>query len=374
MSSFLRIVDYNYTTQDNVAVTASSENPDFPVSNVGEEFRAKVWRSTGFFRLDSTNNKINFKETGGGPELTATLASGNYSVTSLAAAIKAAMEAASVNSRTYTVSKSAISGRWTIAGSTFLSLLFLTGTNAATSIRDVIGMASNDFTGSTTYTGPKTALHTEEGVVIDIKTAEEIDTIALVFDPRLGIKLSDEAVITVQANGANNWDTPLFEQVMTIDNIWSIATMSLATPQEYRFWRIKIVDSENANQYVELGKVILGLAVDIGRCPDNGFELKLLDQSKKETNNYGNEYVDIYPIKRSINFNFNILDYTVKKNIEAVYNASGTRYPIFVMLDPTETLFDKDDFSFYGKFDKDVSFKHIVRNYFNSSLQIVEVF
>lgn len=374
MSSFLRIVDYNYTTKANVEITASSEDPDFPAANVAHEFRSKVWRSYGYFKVTSTNNKINFKETGGGPELTATVSVGNYSVTTLKLAIKTAMEAASVNARTYTVTQSGTTGKWTIAGSTFLSLLFSTGTDAATSLRDVIGMASNDFTGNTSYTAPKVAIHTEEGIVIDIKSAEEIDTVALVFDPRLGIKLSEGAVVTLQANAADSWDTPLYSTTLTIDNTWSIFTFFVSTVLEYRFWRIKIVDPENANLYVELGKIVLGKSRDIGRCPDNGFELKLVDQSKREVNAYGNEFVDIYPIKRSINFNFNILDYTVKKSIEESYNLVGSRYPIFVMLDPTETLFDKDDFAIYGKFDKDVSFGHIVRNYFKSGLQIVEVF
>lgn len=374
MSSYLRIVDYNYTFKDNVEITASSQNADFPATNVGHEFRAKTWRSAGTFVIDATNNKINFKETGGGAELTATVAVGTYSVSTLATAIKTAMETASVNSRVYTISQSASTGKWTISTTVFLSLLFSTGTNAATSIRNAIGFGSTDFTGSISYTGPDTAIHTEEGVVIDLQTAEEIDTIALVFDPRLGIKLSDSAVITVQASSSNAWVTPLFSQSISIDNTWSIATLFLTTPEEYRFWRIKVVDPENAYLYIELGTIVLGKARDVGRCPDNGFELKIIDQSKKEKNAYGNEFVDTYPNKKSMSFNFNILDYTVKKSIEESFKLVGSHEPIFVWLDPTETLFDKDDFAIYGKYDKDVSFKHIVRNYFSSGLSIEEVF
>ncbi len=374
MSAFLRILDYNYPFKSNVEITATSEDADNPATNVGHEFRAKVWRSSGYFLITSSNNKINFVETNLGPELTATITVGGYSKADLIAEIKAQMEAASVNARTYTVSQSASSGKWTIAGSVFLSLLFSTGTNAATSIRDVIGMGTNDFTGSTSYIGPKTAIHTEERINIDIKAAEEIDTLAIVFDPRAGIKLSEAAVVTLQGNITANWTAPLFSQVVTVDNTWSVISLYLATAQEYRFWSIKVVDPENANLYVELGTVMLGKARDIGRCPDNGFELKLIDQSKEDKNSYGNTYTDIYPHTKNLNLAFNILDYDVKKSIEECFKLVGIRTPILVMIDPSETLFDKDDLLLYGKFDKDVSFKHIIRNYFSSGLNIKEVF
>ncbi len=374
MSSFLRILDYNYPFKANVEILYSSQNADFPASNVGHEFRAKVWRSSGYFVIDGTNNKINFKETFGGPELTATVAVGLYGVSSLAAAIKSAMEAASVNARVYTVSQSSTSGKWTIATTTYLDLLFSTGTDAATSIRSACGFGANDFTGAISYTGPITAIHTEEGVVFDLQSSEEIDTVALVFDPRSGIKLSDSAIVTLQANASDSWVAPLYSQVLSIDNEDSLFTLFLATPLEYRFWRIKIVDPQNYNLYVELGTVMLGKSRDIGRCPDNGFELKYIEQSKIESNAYGNKFVDIYPQKKSLSINFNIFDYDVKKQLEESFALVGNREPIFVMIDPTEALFDKDDMAIYGKYDKDVSFKHIIRNYFSSALNIEEVF
>lgn len=374
MSAFLRILDYNYPFQDTVSITASSQNAEYPATNVGSEFRSKVWRSAGNFTITTSNNKINFKESSGGAELTATVSAGTYSVSTLAAAIKAALEAASVSSRTYTVSHSTTTGKWTITGSTYLDLLFSTGTNAASSFRTVLGFGSTDFTGAVTYTGATVALHTEERLIFDLRTAENIDTIALIFDPTLGIKLSDSAVITVQANSSNSWASPLYSATMTIDNTWSISTLFLSTPESYRFWSIKIVDPANAYLYLEIGTVMLGRSRDIGRCPDNGFEITHLDGSKTETNLYGNKYVDIYPIRKSLKLNFNIFDYIVKKSIEESFSSVGTRIPVLVMIDPTETLFDKDDFTIYGTYDKDVSFKHTIRNYFSSGISIVEVF
>lgn len=367
-----RIVDYNYAFQDNVEITASSENTSFPATNVGHEFRSKVWRSTGSYVITSSNNKINFKETGGGAELTAALTVGTYTTTTLAAEIKTKMDAATVNARTYTVSRSTTTGKWTIAGQTFLSLLFSTGTNAATSVRTVIGFGTNDFTAATTYTGPTAAWHTEEGVVIDLQSSEQIDTLAVLFDPRIGIKLSDAATIYLQGSATDAWTTPGYSQEIFIDNTWDIITLFLTTPQEYRFWRIKVVDPQNAFGYVELGTIVLGKYIDLGRCVDNGFELTWDDGSKLTTNDYGNSYVDEHPIVKEVSFSYNILTYTQSKSLEDIFRRNGNRTPVLVALDTSETLFDKDHIVVFGRMQDKFKQSHIITSYFQADLKIRE--
>lgn len=372
MSAIFKIVDYNYATKDNVSISASSENVNFPAENVGHEFRSKVWRSSGYFVIDSSNNRLDFKETSGGTELSATITAGTYSVSTLAAAIKSAMEVVTANARTYTVSQNASSGRWTIAGSVYLDILFSTGTNAASSIRDAIGFGTNDYTGSTSYTGPISAWHTEEGVVIDLQSAEEIDTIAILFDSRIGIKLSDAAQVYVQASATNSWASPGFEQEVFIDNTWDVITLFLSTPEEYRFWRIKVVDPQNAYGYIELGTIVLGLDIDLGRCADNGFSINWDDLSKSQITDYGNVYVDVYPTLKELTFNFNILTEDQQIALESSYRRVGAREPIFIALDTSETLFDKDHFWIYGRMSSNLNFKHLVRNYFESEIKIRE--
>jgi hypothetical protein len=114
------------------------------------------------FQVTELNRSIDFKAVSGGPEIQATLTIGYYSLTSLATEIKRAMQAADPL-RTYTVSVNRnISGgtenRVTISTSgTFLSLLFGTGTRAASTVAPLIGFTSTDKTGFLTYTGSATA-------------------------------------------------------------------------------------------------------------------------------------------------------------------------------------------------------------------------
>src|SRR4051794_23492435 len=126
-----RILDYNLPFQTTVALSASSADTNFPVSNLQSYTRSKVWRSTGNFVIDATNNKIDFVIVNAGAQLTATVASGTYTATTLAAAIVTAL-AAQDGAHTYTCTYSTTTGKWTIATSgSFLSLLFASGTNSA---------------------------------------------------------------------------------------------------------------------------------------------------------------------------------------------------------------------------------------------------
>ena len=372
MSASFRIVDYNYASQSNVTITASSEQANFPATNAGHEFRSKVWRSNGYYVVTASNNKVNFRETSLGPELSATVSVGNYSLSAFLSAIKSAMDSATVNARTYTVTRSATSGRFTITGSTYLELLFSTGTDAANSIRTIAGFGINDYTGATTYTGPTAAWHTEEGLVIDLQSAEEIDTFAVLFDFRAGIKLSDAALVYIQGSATDSWTSPGYSQAVTIDNTWPGITLFLDTPQEYRFWRVKIVDPQNAFGYVELGTVILGKYLSLARCPDNGFDLTWDDGTKTQANDYGNTYADVYPQIKEMTFNFNILTYDQQKILEGVFRRLGNQKPVFVSLDPSETLFDKDHFYIYGRMSDKLTTKHIVKSYFSTGIKIRE--
>lgn len=112
------------------------------------------------FQITALNRSIDFKSAMAGPELQATLTLGYYSLSGLLREIERAMEAADpANNYTVTANRNYAGGtenRVTIATSgLFLSLLFTTGTRAASSVAPLIGF-SGDQTGTQTYTGTST--------------------------------------------------------------------------------------------------------------------------------------------------------------------------------------------------------------------------
>ena len=180
--SELRILANNYPFDPATVFSALSKDPAFPASNLALYTRAKVYRSFGYFLITATNNKINFKDTSGGAELTATIPEGAYVTEDLATMIGTKISQVSV--RTYTCTYSTATKRWTIAGTVFLSLLWLTGTNTATSIGATLGFdVTTDHTGALTYTGARIACHTEEAMQIDLGATQEIDSCLLYTSP-----------------------------------------------------------------------------------------------------------------------------------------------------------------------------------------------
>lgn len=370
----MRLIGYNYSQKSETLVTSSSASVNFPVSNIKKEHRAKEWRSNinGNFEITSSNNKINFKESAMGSEKTATISDGTYTGLTLAAEIKSAMQSA--GSETYTVSFSQTTGLWTILSSgSYFSLLNSTGTNQSTSLLKLcLGFPNTDKTGALTYTASNIAIHTSEAVTMDLITTESIDSVVLLWAKEDGIKLSNNAVIKIQANATNTWTSPAVDQTLIINNDYEIASYYFTSDQNYRFWRVVVTDPSNVNLYVNLGVVVLGKA-EICDNPDNGFVYTIADQSKITSTDFGHEYVDEYPELSQLELNFNVLDYDSAKAFDSIYRQVGSRLPVFVALDHAGSVYNKDHFSIYGKFRTSLALTHISFDLFQGKLSIGEV-
>jgi hypothetical protein len=364
-----RIIDFNYAFQPETTITVSSESIDFPSSNLKKYFRSKVWRTTGSFDIDATNNKIDLRESSGGPVITATVASGQFSPDALATALKTALEAVSVD--TFTVSYSTSTGKWTISSSgTYLDLLFSTGPNAAN--KAPIGFGSNDYTGALTYTGAIISIHTSEWVVFDIETAEEIDSFAVVFDRVLSLGLTNEAVITLQASATNVWTSPAISVTTTLDEVHESITYFFETPEEYRYWRVKIVDPKNPALFIEIPKIILGRKLPLIKVPQNGFQLAFNDTSRVTKTEYGHDYVDVYPIKKTLSFNIRFLDLADQELLYKSFVSTGIVTPIAICMDSLECAFDKDAMFVYGKYESERSYNHFIRALMDTQITVQE--
>lgn len=148
--------------------------------------------------VDATNNKLDFNE--GGSELTATVASAEYTLSGLASAIKTALDSA--GALTYTVSVDSDTNKLTVSSTANFSLLAKTGSNADTSLYGDIGFTETDdpltpvgvlntvdFAGNSTYTGDEIktvdkliTLTVKNGVDTDASTTKTIQVISELGD------------------------------------------------------------------------------------------------------------------------------------------------------------------------------------------------
>jgi len=370
----LRILDFNYFFQETTILTASSEDVNFPASNLRKRFRSRVARTTGTFVIDSTNNKVNFKESGAGPELTATLTVDSYTPSGLATEIKTQLEAA--GAETYTVTFSTTNGKWTIAsGGAFLSILWLSGTDTATNVGTSIGFdITSDDVGSTSYTGAFIAIHTEETWKLDLLSPQIVDSLQMFWDDKTAINLSDQAVITLQGNATDVFTAPSVDQIVTLNNTFKIASHYFATDQNLRFWRIKIVDPSNTNLHIEVGTIILAKAKTLTRKPSTGFTFKIRDRSRIMNNAYGNTYADRVPKRKRLEFQHVFFEDADFDTLITVYNNVGNNDYLGIVFDPLGVVFDKDKFATYGVLTAQLNVKNNVKQFFTSPFAVEERF
>lgn len=247
-------IQFSYTTfWDNYTVLYSSQHPNFPALNTKKRWKAKGWRSRygnlsgwGTFVIDATNNKLYFDE--GGGTLTATITIGTYNADTLADEIETQLEAAGAHS--YSIIYNDVTNKFELTDDTGTFQLELT--NTTNDIWDEIGFTSGaDTAFLAEHISEELRIHTEEWISIN-GDAENVD---IVFIPYSNVS----ATGTIKLQGSN-------DNFATI--VWSV---DLDSGSNYRFaklpsstvtqddWRIYIQDKDNADGYIEVGRVWLGV-------------------------------------------------------------------------------------------------------------------
>lgn len=359
----MKLISYNYAQVSSTVVDSSSQSIYHPANNLKHEFRSKEWRSStgGYFKINGSNT-ISFTDFLDS-SYSVSIINGVYTGSSLATAIKVVLEA--VTTQEFSVSKSETTGLWSITSEDNFSI------NSVGFLNTYCGFSLGTYSGSNSYTGSMISLHTEEYVSFDLRTTEEIDSIVLMWQ-KGNLRISPDAVIRVEANATNNWGSPAFSQVMTINEVYEMASLYLSESESYRYWRVVILDRGNPYLYVSLGTIILGKSEEL-QNPDNGFSWSITDTSRSVSNEYNNTWTDEYPQLNTLSINFNLLDYDVAETLEQVFKRVGNRKPIFIALEHTGSVFDKDNYSIYGKLNSNFGLNHIMHKYLSSGLTITEV-
>ena len=341
----MRLIGTNYTQDDTTEVSFTSQSPYHPVTNIKHEHRAKEWRSTGHFKITSSNNQINLDST------PYTIPEGSYTQTQLLAELNELNPAAqfSYNFNTY---KFSVETTVTITG----NLLVLMGFSS---------------TVSADATAPLRKLHTSEHVTFDLKTTEDINSVVLLWG-KGAYKLSASAEVRLKASATSNFSTVGVDVLLTLNNQYEIASHYFEGNQSFRFWRIEITDPQNANGYVNLGVVVLGKSEDNLDMPEIGWSFSTTDASDITTTAFGQTYVDEYPTLNELNLDFNFINDVTSKAFIDLYQQIGTKKPVFVAIDPAGSTFDKDLFCIYGRFQKQLQLNNVIYKTFQTALTITE--
>lgn len=318
----------------------SSENASYPFLN-SQDFnkRRKVWRTAGHFLIDSTNNKIVFRETVA-VDLTATIVAAKYeSDTTFFAAIKTALEAAGAS--TYTVSRDTTSNKIKIVsnGGGGGGIFQLITTSVNFTCADVIGFdTSANLTGALTYTADVLRIHTSEYITFDFGSPINPTGFIAVADRNTALKLSQNATIKLEGSLTNNFASPEYSYTLTYSD-YILAKLNTSGLGEARFWRFYIEDRENIYGYLEFGAIMLGEHSTITRgCPAFPFATQLIDRTETVKSEGGHILVARRSPTQLHRLNWELLDVASMEELESIYDNFGKHTAFFIAIDPNSAF------------------------------------
>lgn len=335
--SCVLVIDSNLI-DERVSFAYSSQLTAYPASNALDvNRRRKVWRSAGFWKIETGSNTLVIRDAVAGADLTATVAIGTYATDALFfAALKTALEA--VSDSTFTITRDATTNAIKItavlagAASAFL----IRGAAAGSAnFAPIIGFALTNISGALFYIADVVKIHTSEFLQFDFGFPVSPTAVLGFADKNRTLRISLDAVITLKGNLTNDFTTPLVSEVLTVADY----AIGLADPlgiggTACRHWQVEIIDPSNAFGYVELGALIIGTHAVLTRgSADFPLDADDTDLSQQEFSEGGQLVTSKRAQTQSIDIFWNGLDGASLEILAGIFETYGTHSVFAVILD-----------------------------------------
>lgn len=372
-----RIMDNNFADLESSKVSKSSELAAFPASNaINNKLRSKTWVTSGYFKIDDSNKNIYIND---GTDKTAVITTSSTAYTT--PDLLAAEITAKLNSVSSGWTCSYIRSEENFVFGFFHASATLKLSNRTNAIWDTIGFTSNiddSFTNSTKATD--TRIHTSEFIEFDLSFNAQIDFIAMIGPLDEKFPLTKDAVITVKANNLKDrWDTaPLsFEVESTEFGIFKF--LDDIEDTSFRHWRIEVSNPNHISSNgpsLHFGYIYLGDYVSLTkRNIESGFTKVRTDKSIMQTSESGVSYFDKKTkFVEYSNIGVKFIDKEQRFLFEKLFRKTGVVEPFFISLDPKLKI---DNFLWentrYVRFKNEPKFNHIKGEYYNISIELIEV-
>lgn len=355
--------------------TYSSQQSSYPESNVYNfQRRGKVWRTNGFWRVLAGSNTLVFNE--GAADLTATVAAADYtSTTTFLAAVKAALDGAPGATKTYTVAQDGTTKRIKITPSAGIFAIRNTDPGSL-AMCTTMGYQTTAATGLTTpVMADILKIHTSEWIRWDLGASSNPKGFVLIGGRNTGIKLSPGAVIRLQGNETDIWDTPSYQATVAWDPfaICQFSDTGLHT-EALRYWRMEIVDASNPLGYLEAGTIFLGDAfIPTRGCIQFPLTAPFQDKSATVYSENGQSFSDIRPKTQAFDMQFGFLTKTENEIMDDFAEKFGTSLPFFISLDPNVVFGSSENYHVkLVKLVKDLAPRLISPNVFSMDISVRE--
>jgi hypothetical protein len=365
----VRFCDNNLAADDAATVTSASASSSFPLSNLTNDLRFKVWKPTGNFTIGSTNNTLYIND---GSNKTVTLTSANYATgTLLAAHIQTQLNASST---LWTCTYSTTTFKFTL-NRTGTKTLRLTQTSNA--VWDTIGYTgvADVSAGSAADEGRN---HTAEYVDIDLGVASAVTFFALLGPLGDVFSLSSTATVRLYGNTTSTMTSPALTVTLTPDTYGIYQFLDDLADTTYRYWRFQFIDRTNTAgpSGFQFGHLYLGDYTTIERRNVGaGFSKKQVDTAIEQQSEGGALYFQRgfkYMTFESIEIAY--MDAADRRTLEQVFYDLGRSTPFYVSFDPTLLVTtDASELTRYVVFSDPPTFSHIKSDIYSVRMAFKEV-
>jgi hypothetical protein len=370
MGDRLKIMADNWVEEEKLAnLFKSSENASYPVSNLQDPFRAKVWRGNGAFEITVNNNILVFND---GSEKVLNITGGLYvSPQTFATQLQTDLNAISSG---FTVSYSAISLKFTISRSSTFDILW---SDFRTTCTDTLGFNNVDDTGAMSYEAHELrACWPAEWVTFDLGIADNPKAFFIIDSQDKNIKIQSFVQTLLQGGISNSWNTPENISISYHHQLMGKIDVNGLFTEGKRYFRLYIPDFNNPYGYVQVGKIYLGDCYEIeGSDIQREFPESFTDLSEIERAISGEIYADekaTFHVFGEIEINLcnkNDVDY-----VKYVWETHKTFRPFYIAFDSEQKVTnDLSEWTKYVRFTQEPVYKAITCDLWNVSFAVEEV-
>lgn len=367
-----RFMQNNLAVLTSGQITVSSELAAFPFTNAQNSFRSKIWKPSGHFLIDSTNNKIYIND---GSNKTGTIPSDDYETPDeLATAIETQLNSISSD---WSVNYNSIAGeyRFSFAHASAHTLRLTQQTNA---IWDTIGFTSMlDTVISTEAYASDTRVHTDEYVIWDLGYNATIEFFAVINPLGEAFPIAKNATIKLQANNINDFTAPQIDLTLSVTPGGILKFLDEIDDTGYRFWKFSFIDRDSFDgpSGFNISYIYLGDYLVLSRNISTGFQKTITDPSTRSESENGALYFD--KKVRYAQFSNSSIQYLTKDDrdqLEQLYFDFGSTTPFFFSIDPSLCISnDLYDLTKYVIFDDSPTFTHIKGELFSVNINFREI-
>jgi hypothetical protein len=339
----------------------------FPASNAVSMNRGNLWVTNGLFKIDATNNKmyleVNYTL------YTATLASGNYSGTTLAAEIQTKVRAATSTLLTCTY-LSTYKFHFELVGADFAMVL----SNQTTSTWYDVGLLGvvNITVDSGDELEGEIRIHTHEFMYFDLGYAMDISFFALMPQRNYSNMLTAGATLNIRASNVNDITTAPLSVNVPAGAEGSFYFLETGIPVAYRYVWFTLLDPANPfGPNLVFSQIFLGGYIALpNRTVDSGFTLQDVDRALRTESQAGGLYFERYGRHQRISgLKFSNLTRVETTAIQQLYYDIGKSNNFYLSLDSGNFNDDLTEFTNIGVFDNDPTITSKPSNYFDANFE-----